>query len=130
MALIKGGFLRLFQTFLYLLAFLCAALILAIYSYFLATLADRNGNIMTWVKAVEGISGAAVLYTIFAVLLTCCLGGISILAFTAIVRGYLGRGALRVSVCTSLTIYQLLDIAFVGGFIALAVLVSCQNGRW
>lgn len=85
MALIKGGFLRLFQTFLYFLAFLCAAVILGIYSYFLATIADRNGNIMTWVKAVEGISGAAVLYTIFATVLTCCLGGISILAFTAIV---------------------------------------------
>jgi hypothetical protein len=91
MALIKGGFLRLFQTFLYLLAFLCAAIVLGIYSYFLATIADRNGNIMTWVKAVEGISGAAVLYTIFATLLTCCLGGISFLAFTAIVRASPGR---------------------------------------
>lgn len=97
MALIKGGFLRLFQTFLYLLAFLCAAVILGIYSYFLATIADRNGNIMTWVKAVEGISGAAVLYTIFAVLLTCCLGGISILAFTAIVSSSI-RSRTRVHV--------------------------------
>lgn len=85
MALIKGGFLRIFQTFLYALAFLCAAVILGIYSYFLATLADRNAFIANWVKAVEGISGAAVLYTIFAVVLTCCLGGISFFAFLAIV---------------------------------------------
>ncbi|KAM3418436.1 hypothetical protein BST61_g4423 [Cercospora zeina] len=100
MALIKGGFLRIFQTFLYLLAFCCAAVILGIFSYFLATIADRNGTIFTWVKAVEGISGAAVVYTIFAVILTCCLGGISFFAFLAIV----------------------LDIAFVGGMVAIAIL--------
>jgi hypothetical protein len=33
MGLVKGGFQRLFQTFLYLLLFLCAAVILGIYSY-------------------------------------------------------------------------------------------------
>ena len=48
-------------------------------------IADRNGTIFTWVKAVEGISGAAVLYTICAVVFTCCLGGISFFAFVAIV---------------------------------------------
>ncbi|USW47656.1 hypothetical protein Slin15195_G009750 [Septoria linicola] len=100
MALIKGGFLRIFQTFLYLLAFLCSAVILGIFSYLLATIADRNAPIMTWVKAVEGISGAAVLYTIAAVVLTCCLGGVKVFAFLGI----------------------LLDIAFVGGMIAIAVL--------
>ncbi|PPJ54151.1 hypothetical protein CBER1_01042 [Cercospora berteroae] len=100
MGLVKGGALRFFQTFLYALAFACAAVILGIFSYFLATIADRNGTIFTWVKAVEGISGAAVLYTICAVVFTCCLGGISFFAFVAIV----------------------LDIAFVGGMIAIAVL--------
>jgi hypothetical protein len=71
-----------------------------IYSYFLAVRADRDQGIPTWQKAVEGISGVAVLYTIAAVVLTCCLGGISFFAFTAII----------------------LDILFVGGFIAIAVL--------
>jgi hypothetical protein len=33
MGLVKGGFQRLLQTFLYFLVFLCAAVILGIYSY-------------------------------------------------------------------------------------------------
>lgn len=62
--------------------------------------ADRNQGIPQWQKAVEGISGVAVIYTIAAVVLTCCLGGISFFAFLAIV----------------------LDVLFIGGFIAIAVL--------
>jgi len=100
MGIFKGGALRLLQSFLYLLAFCCAAIILGIYSYFLAVLADRDLPIARASKAVEGISGVAVIYTIFAVLLTCCLGGVSFFAFLGIV----------------------LDIAFIGGFIALAIL--------
>ena len=42
MGIVKGGALRLFQTFLYALAFCCSAVILGIYSYFLSVLADRN----------------------------------------------------------------------------------------
>jgi hypothetical protein len=71
-----------------------------IYSYFLSVQADRDQGIPRWQKAVEGMSGVAVLYTIAAVVLTCCLGGISFFAFTAIV----------------------LDILFVGAFVAIAVL--------
>lgn len=52
------------------LQFACSAIILGIYSYFLAVLADHNLGIPRWEKAVEGISGVAVLYTLFAVLLT------------------------------------------------------------
>lgn len=105
-----GAALKLFQTFLYAVEFFCAAIILGIYSYFLSVLADRDATIYPWVKAVEGVSGAAVLYTIFAVLLTCCLGGKTLFAFIAIV----------------------LDILFCGAFIALAVLTrdgahSCSN---
>ena len=51
-------------------------------------------------KAVEGIAGGAVIYTAFAVLLTCFVGGKTFFAFLAV----------------------LLDILFVGGFIAIAVL--------
>jgi hypothetical protein len=95
-----GTALKLFQTFLYAIEFCCAGIILGIYSYFLSVLADRNLPIYEWAKAVEGIAGAAVLYTIFAVLLTCFLGGKTFFAFLAV----------------------LLDVLFCGAFIALAVL--------
>lgn len=94
MGLVKGGALRLLQTALYALLFLCAAIILGIYSYFLSVLADRNLSIATWEKAVEGLSGAATLYLIFATILTCCLGGISFFAFLAIVLDVLFAGAM------------------------------------
>jgi preprotein translocase subunit SecG len=105
-----GVALKSLQTTLYALEFLCAAVILGIYSYFLSVLADRDATIYTWVKAVEGVAGAAVLYTLFAVLLTCCLGGKTLFALIAII----------------------LDILFCGAFIALAVLTrdgahSCSN---
>ncbi len=110
MAKFGGLALKSLQTILYGLTFICAALILGIYSYFLAVLADRSLPIAVWKQAVEGISGFAVLYLIFAVILTCFLGGIGFFAFLAIV----------------------LDILFVGAFIALAVLTrdgvdSCRG---
>lgn len=95
-----GAALKLLQTFLYAVEFCCAGIILGIYSYFLSVLADRDAPIYTWAKAVEGLSGAAVLYTIFAVLLTCCLGGKMFFAFLGIV----------------------FDLLFAAAFIALAVL--------
>ena len=51
-------------------------------------------------KACEGMSGGAVIYTAFAVILTCFLGGITFFAFLAI----------------------LLDICFIGCFVAIAIL--------
>lgn len=110
MGLVKGGFQRLLQTALYALIFCCAGIILGVYSYFLSVQADRNDPIATWQKAVEGISGAAVLYLIFAVILTCCLGGVAFFAFLALV----------------------LDVLFAAGFIAIAVLTrhgadSCKG---
>ncbi|KAF2281445.1 uncharacterized protein EI97DRAFT_367368 [Westerdykella ornata] len=95
-----GAALKGLQTFLYALEFCCAAIILGLYSYFLAVLADRDARIFTWVKAVEGLSGAAVLYTLFAVLLTCFLGGKMFFAFLGMV----------------------FDLLFTGAFIAIAVL--------
>lgn len=80
-----GTTLKLFQTFLYALEFCCAAIVLGIYSYFLATQSDHHANIPAWQKAVEGMSGIGVVYTVFAVVLTCCLGGIAFFAFVAIV---------------------------------------------
>lgn len=69
-------------------------------SYFLSVLADRDLVIARNWKAVEGLSGVAVVYLIFAVVLTCCLGGISFFAFLALV----------------------LDVAFCGAMIAIAIL--------
>lgn len=105
-----GAALKIGQTLIYALAFCCSAIILGIYSYFLSVLADRDAPIYTWVKAVEGMSGAAVLYTIFAVILTVCLGGKKFFAFLALV----------------------LDILFCGAMVAIAVLTrdgahSCRG---
>lgn len=100
MAKLAGTALRLFQTLLYALELCCAAIILGIYSYFLAVLANRNLPISNWKRAVEGLAGSAVLYLLFAVLLTCFLGGKAFFAFLAIV----------------------LDLLFCGAFIAIAVM--------
>ncbi|KAL9054295.1 MAG: hypothetical protein Q9162_004253 [Coniocarpon cinnabarinum] len=100
MGVFGGGFLRLLATVLYAIEFCCAAIVLGIYSYFLALLKNHHFGIARQWKAVEGLSGAACLYGIFTVLLTCFLGGISFFAFLAVI----------------------LDIAFAGAFVALAVL--------
>jgi len=93
-----GVFLRFGQTGLRLLEFASAGIILGIYSYYLAVLSRHHITIPTWEKAVEGMSGAAVLYTIFGVLFTLFLGGITFFALIAI----------------------FLDLCFVGCFAAIA----------
>lgn len=93
-----GIALRGMQFFLRIVQFCCAAIVLALFSYFLATLNNHNLAIGTWVRAVEGISGAAVLYTILALLALCCLAGRSFPSF----------------------ITMLFDVAFIGGFIYIA----------
>jgi len=97
-------FLKVLQTGLRVIQLLASITCLGIFSYFLAVLSNHNLPIANWVRAVEGISGAAVLYGAFAVLLTCCLGGLPFFAFLAMV----------------------LDICFIGGFIAIAILT--RNG--
>jgi len=104
MGLVKGGFQRLLTTLLYFLAFCCSAIIIGIYSYFLAVQADRNDFISRDEKAVEGLAGVATLYTIFATVLTCCLGGITFFSLIGII----------------------LDICFIGAMIAIAILT--RNG--
>ncbi|KAL8889974.1 MAG: hypothetical protein Q9215_002843 [Flavoplaca cf. flavocitrina] len=97
----KGGLaLKGVTTFLRVVELLGSILILGITSYWLAVLSRRDDPIPTWEKAVEGIAGAAVLYTAFAVLLTFFLGGKTFFAFLAVV----------------------LDVCFIAGFIAIAVL--------
>lgn len=77
---------------------------MGIYSWFLAILAHDNLHISTWKKAVEGLAGAATLYTIFAICLTCCLAGVTVFSFLGLV----------------------LDICFVGCMIAIAIMT--RNG--
>jgi hypothetical protein len=94
-----GGIaLKFLQMFVRVIQFCCAALILSLYSYFLATLHNHNLPIDTYLRAVEGISGVAVVYTAVAILLVCCLAGFAVTSGIAI----------------------LLDIAFVGAFIYVA----------
>lgn len=101
---IGGTLLRGNTTLIRFLQLLSSAIVLGIFSYFLAVLSRHSNPISSWTKAIEGISGAAVLYTVFGVILTCFFGGISIFAFLAI----------------------FLDLCFVGCFIAIAV--HLKNG--
>ncbi|CAG8959609.1 hypothetical protein HYFRA_00001511 [Hymenoscyphus fraxineus] len=98
-------FLKGLSFFLRLIQFGCTVVILAIFSYFLAVLANRDLPIATYIRAVEGIAGAGVLYTIVGLLLVCCLGGIAILSFIA----------------------MLLDVAFAGAFAYVAY--ATRGGR-
>jgi hypothetical protein len=61
--------------------FCCAAIVFALYSYFLATLHNHNMPIAGSVVAVEVISAAAVVYTILALLMLCCAPGRSCPSF-------------------------------------------------
>ena len=82
-----------------------ASAILGIFSYFLAYLSTHHLQQATYVRAVEGISGAAVVYTFFAAVLTCFLGGLTISAIIAI----------------------LLDVAFCAAFVAVAILTRASS---
>jgi hypothetical protein len=88
------------KTTLYLLCICAAGTIVGIYGYFLAYLSLDESHIAAWKKAIEGISGAAVLYTLINAILTCCLDH----------RPYL------------VVISIILDAGFAGGFVAISVL--------
>jgi hypothetical protein len=95
-----AGFgLKTLQWLIRTIQLLSAALILGVYSYFLAALANHKLPIATSIRAVEGIAGVAVLYTLSALLLLCCVAGLTLTAFLAVV----------------------LDVAFIGAFIYVAV---------
>ncbi|KAK4157646.1 hypothetical protein C8A00DRAFT_29492 [Chaetomidium leptoderma] len=94
----KGIALKGTQLFLRAIQFCCASIVLALFSYFLATLHNHDMPIGVWVRAVEGIAGAGVLYTILALLMACCIPGRSFPSFVMMV----------------------LDVGFIGGFIYIA----------
>jgi len=99
-------FLRFGGFFLRILQFFCSAVGLGIFSYFLAVLADKHLPIATKWKAVEGLTGAATLYTIFGVVFILCLGGNTFFGFLA----------------------AFLDILFVGAFVAVAIMTRHGAG--
>lgn len=86
------------------LQFLDAAVILGIFSYFLAILTRNHQHIATWLKAVEGLAGAATLYGLLGSIFVCCLGGVTFFAFLGVA----------------------LDVCFAGAMVAIAVLT--RNG--
>jgi hypothetical protein len=100
MAVHKSAIVKTLATGLRIIQFLGAIVLLAVWSTYLARLHTRHEGTTRNSRFVEGISGAAILYTAFAVLLTCCLGGIRIFAYLAIV----------------------IDVFFVGFMIAVAVI--------
>ncbi|PTB62884.1 hypothetical protein BBK36DRAFT_1128091 [Trichoderma citrinoviride] len=101
----RTGFgLKFVQWFVRGIQFCCAAIVLAIYSYFLATLHNHHLPIATSLRAVEGISGAAVAYALLALLTLCCLAGRTLTALFGVV----------------------LDICFIGAFVYVAV--ANKNG--
>ena len=85
MAAGAGLCLKLLQWFNRGVQFCCAGLILALNSYFMAAMSNHKITIPTNLRAVEGISGAAVLYTAVGLLLLCCLAGFTLTSFIAIV---------------------------------------------
>lgn len=100
-----GVFLKVLSMILRALQFVAAIVILGIFSYFLVYLRDHHIEVLTWVRAVEGIAGIACVYTLVAFFLTCCLGSLAFFAFVAIV----------------------VDIVFAAAFIALTVLTDGGN---
>ncbi|KAI0540135.1 hypothetical protein GGR58DRAFT_462477 [Xylaria digitata] len=94
----SGLALKALQWFVRGIQFLSCAVALALFSYFLAVASRHNYNIPTWAKAVEGISGIGVLYTLAGLLLLCCVAGHPFASGIAII----------------------LDIAFIGAFIYVA----------
>ncbi|KAJ5194597.1 uncharacterized protein N7498_008035 [Penicillium cinerascens] len=95
-----GVILRFCALAIRVLQFLDAAVILGIFSYYLAILAQHNLHIATWIKAVEGLSGAATLYGLLGTVFVCCLGGVGFFAFLGVV----------------------FDVCFTGAMIAIAIL--------
>lgn len=95
----SGFCLRLTQLFVRCVQFGCAAIVLGIFSYFLATLVNHDLPIGIWVRVVEGISGVAVVYTILSFMVHCCCPGHPFPSF----------------------IQMCLDVLFIAGFIYIAI---------
>lgn len=82
------------SLFIRILQFLCSAVILIVFAYFLARPPNYDLGMDNHIRATIGISGAALIYTVIGFLFVCCLGGVAVLGFISI----------------------LLDLAFAGAF--------------
>lgn len=87
-----------------LLQLCVSVIILGIFAYFLAVLADYDLQTQRWIKAVAGISGAATFYTLLGSIFTLSLGSHPFFAGLAMV----------------------LDFSFMVAFIAIAIMA--RNG--
>lgn len=108
----RGIALKVLQWFNRGVQFGCTALVLALTSYFLATMSDHHIKIPINLRAVEGISGIGVVYNILGLLLLCCLAGLAFTSFIAI----------------------FLDVCFIGAFIYVATVYkngasTCQGSN-
>lgn len=89
-----GLFFRGLQGTIRGIQFGCAATVLALTSYFLATMANHGLHIDVHLRAVEGISGGITAYTLFTILLLCCLPGQPFFSFLMMVVDVCCCGAL------------------------------------
>ncbi|KAK0638677.1 hypothetical protein B0T16DRAFT_421547 [Cercophora newfieldiana] len=108
-----GSALHALKLFLRTIQLLCAAVILALFSYFLATLSNHSLPISQDIRAVEGISGSAVLYSALCIITLCCFAR-TVHPFTSLVS-------------------MVLDVAFCAAFIYVASVnkggtASCDSG--
>ncbi|KAJ5714621.1 uncharacterized protein N7483_011802 [Penicillium malachiteum] len=101
-----GVFLRFCGLAIRVLQFLDSAVILAIFSYYLAIASKHNQTTDKWVHAVEGLSGVACLYSLLGALFVCCIGGVAFFAFLGVI----------------------LDVIFTGVMIAIAVMTRNGSG--
>jgi len=88
-----GVALKSVSIFLRFIEFCCAAIIIGIFSYFLAALSNHHVHIDSYLKAVEGISGVGVIYTLVAMVLVCCLGGIAFFSAIGMLLDFCFAGA-------------------------------------
>src|SRR5690349_20131351 len=108
-----GTALHALKLFLRTIQLLCSIVLLALFSYFLATLSNHSLPISHDIRAVEGISGTAVLYSALCIIAICCF-------------------ARKVHPFTSL-VSMVLDVAFAAAFIYVAAVNkggsrSCSSG--
>lgn len=92
--------LRILANGIRVLQFLAGGVMLGIFSYFLAVLSNHHLPIATWIRAVEGLAGAATLYGLLGSILTICLAGVLFFGVVGMV----------------------LDICFIGAMVAIAVM--------
>jgi len=81
------------QWFVRAVQFGCAAVVLGLTSYYLAAQTSNSLEVPTNERAVEGIAGAACVYTLSALLLLCFLAGFAVVSALAVALDILFIGA-------------------------------------